>query len=84
MVKSICVQPPLLARLATVSVLQQRAVNRQPGFRSETRRAGVFPMKINTKTVGKRRSRDQRTQVHLTMTNLRLKMFSKQMYHVNQ
>ena len=31
MVKSICVQPPLLARLATVLVWQ-RAVNRQPGY----------------------------------------------------
>ena len=34
MVKSICVQPPLLARLATASILLQRAVNRQPGYRS--------------------------------------------------
>ena len=33
MVKSICVQPPLLARLASVSVWQ-RAVNRQPGYHS--------------------------------------------------
>jgi hypothetical protein len=33
MVKSTVVQPPLLARLATVSVWQ-RAVNRQPGYRS--------------------------------------------------
>ena len=33
-VKSTIVQPPLLTRLATVSVLWQRAVNRQPGFRS--------------------------------------------------
>ena len=34
MVKSICVQPPVLACLATVSVLWQRAVNREPGYRS--------------------------------------------------
>jgi hypothetical protein len=33
-VKSTVVQPPLLARLATVLVLWQRAVNRQPGYRS--------------------------------------------------
>ena len=33
MAKSTVVQPPLLVRLATVSVWQ-RAVNRQPGFRS--------------------------------------------------
>ena len=33
MIKSICVQPPLPARSATVLVWQ-RAVNRQPGYRS--------------------------------------------------
>ena len=33
MVKSTVVQPPFLARLGTVSVWQ-RAVNRQPGYRS--------------------------------------------------
>ena len=42
MVRSTVVQPPLLARLATVSVWQ-RAVNRQPGSRARTRRAGEFP-----------------------------------------
>ena len=35
MVKSTVVQPPLLARLATVSVHVEPAVNRQPGFRRE-------------------------------------------------
>jgi hypothetical protein len=34
MARRMCVQPPLLARLATVYVLLQRAVNRQPGYRS--------------------------------------------------
>ena len=36
MAKSTVVQPPLLARFATVSVLcRNPAVNRQPGFRRE-------------------------------------------------
>ena len=41
MVKNICVRAPSLPRLATVLVLQ-RAVNRQPGSRARTRRAGAF------------------------------------------
>ena len=43
MVRRMVVQPPLLPRLATVSVLQ-RAVDRQPGSRARTRRAGAFPL----------------------------------------
>ena len=43
MVKSICVRAPSLPRLATVLVLQ-RAVNRQPGSRAWTRRAGEFSL----------------------------------------
>ena len=36
MVRRMCVQPPLLVRSATVSVLcRNPAVNRQPGFRRE-------------------------------------------------
>ena len=42
MVKSICVQSPLLARLATVSVWQ-RAENCQPRSRARTRRAVSWP-----------------------------------------
>ena len=35
-----------------------------------TRRAGVFPMESNTKTVAKRARVEPRTQVHVTMTLL--------------
>ena len=42
MARRMCVQPSLLARLATVLVWQ-RAVNRQPGSRARTRMAGARP-----------------------------------------
>ena len=42
MVESIYVRAPSLPRLATVLVLLQRAVNRQPGSRARTRRAGAL------------------------------------------
>ena len=46
MVKSTVVQPPLLARLATVSVLLRRAVNRQPSFRSGNSK-GRSPLQLS-------------------------------------
>ena len=48
MARRTCVQPSLLVRLATVSVWQ-RAVNRQPGYRSGTRRAGALPLSFSRK-----------------------------------
>ena len=35
-----------------------------------TRRAGVFPMESNTKTIGKRAGVEPRTQMHVTMKKL--------------
>ena len=50
MVKSICVRAPRLPRLATVLVLQ-RAVNRQPGSRARTRRAGALSLAFFKKII---------------------------------